>query len=79
MSILKLPQTITTATTTVTSTDKNQVNEHEKDEAEDNDDESLFVGDKALFSQDHIIKSDFSGTHSITEFNTPAEVSLIQK
>ncbi|KAL3998583.1 SEA domain family protein [Acanthocheilonema viteae] len=73
----ELPQTTITITTTTTtnefSTDMNQHEEDDETEHSSHEDESLFVGDKTLFIQDDIIKSDFSGTQSIAEFITPTE------
>lgn len=51
--------------------DKSQEGEHDHE----HEDESLFVGDKTLFSQDGIMKSDFRGMHSATGFTMQTEVS----
>ncbi|VDM07629.1 unnamed protein product [Wuchereria bancrofti] len=66
----ELPSTTTNKFNTANSREE-QGNEHEHG----HDDESLFVGDKTLFSRDGIMKPNFSDTHSVTGSITAAEVS----
>ncbi|VDN27120.1 unnamed protein product [Gongylonema pulchrum] len=56
----------------VQSQEQDHGHEHE------HDDESLFVGDKTLFSQDNTMKAlqDFSTTRPVPELLTPPEVSI---
>uniref|UniRef100_A0AAF5RWR5 SEA domain-containing protein n=2 Tax=Wuchereria bancrofti TaxID=6293 RepID=A0AAF5RWR5_WUCBA len=66
----ELPSTTTNKFNTANSREE-QGNEHEHG----HDDESLFVGDKTLFSRDGIMKPNFSDTHSVTGSITAAEMS----
>uniref|UniRef100_A0A0R3S5H6 Matrix-remodelling associated protein 5 n=1 Tax=Elaeophora elaphi TaxID=1147741 RepID=A0A0R3S5H6_9BILA len=74
----ELPQTTTNEFSTGKGDENNEQEEDDAGPEHGHEDESLFVGDKTLFNQDGIIKSDFSGAHSVNKFTTPTEVSLFQ-